>query len=167
MVNNAAIIENKPLEEVSIEEYETILRVNTHAAFALTKAVLPEMKKKQAGRIINMCSFTMNGEWSGFAPYVASKGELLGLTRSLARELGPHNITVNAVSPGAIPSDAEQRVFGDKWQEYNDWVIERQSLKFRGEAEDISNIILFLASNTGKFITGQNIHVNGGWLMEG
>lgn len=167
LINNAAVIPLKPIEDFSIEEYEQVLRINGHSAFALTKAVTPHMKEKEQGVIVNLCSITMNGAWENFVPYVASKGELLGLTRSLARELGPWNIRVNAISPGAIPSEAEQRVFGDEWEQYNEKVLLNQALKHRGEPSDIGDAIVFLAGKKAKFITGQNIHVNGGWYMEG
>src|SRR6202008_3519412 len=102
----------------SLPEYEDQIRVNSSAAFVLVQAVAPEMKAKGYGKIINFCSITLNGRWDGYVPYVASKGAMLGLTKSLARELGPHGIRVNAISPGAVVSDAERRVFGDKLEDY-------------------------------------------------
>jgi NAD(P)-dependent dehydrogenase (short-subunit alcohol dehydrogenase family) len=96
-------------------------------------------------------------------PYVTSKGALLGMTRALARELGPAGIRVNAVSPGAIPTDAEN-VHPDP-EAYARWVLERQSLKVRGTPGDIAHAVLFLLSDRSRFITGQNLDVNGGWLM--
>lgn len=167
LVNNAAIMPHGPLEDISFEIFEKTLQINACAAFALIKAVLPHMKDKKQGRIINFCSITMNGNWGDYSPYITSKGAILALTRTLARELGPWNILVNSIAPGAIPSEAEQRVFGDEWEKYNSWVLTNQSLKHRGEPDDIGDMVVFLSSHYSKFITGQNIHVNGGWFMEG
>ena len=163
LVNNAALIVNKPFEEFSLDEYEKQLRVNSSAAFALVRAVAPGMKAKGYGKIVNFCSITLNGRWDGFVPYVASKGAMLGLTRSLARELGPHGIRVNAVSPGAVVSDAEARVFGDRLQAYNDWIVENQCLKERIQPKAIADLVTFLSSPASDMITGENINVNGGW----
>jgi len=163
LVNNAALIINKPYEEFSLEEYEDQLRVNSSAGFALTRACAPAMKAQGWGRIINLTSVTLSGEWDGYVPYVASKGAQLGLTKGLARELGPHGITVNAISPGAVVSEAENRVFGDRLAEYDAWVRGRQCLKTRIEAGDIAALALFLASDGARMITGQNIAVDGGW----
>ena len=88
---------------------------------------------------------------------------MLGLTKSLARELGPHGIRVNAVSPGAIVSEAEARVFADRLQAYNDWIIENQCLKERILPEAVSDLVMFLASPASDMITGQNICADGGW----
>ncbi|MGF1760128.1 SDR family oxidoreductase [Photobacterium sagamiensis] len=167
LVNNAAIMPHGPIEDISLETFELAQRINTSAAYALIKAVVPHMKSKKEGRIVNFCSITMNGGWGDYSPYIASKGSTLALTRTLARELGPWNILVNAVAPGAIPSQMEQKVFGDKWEEYNAWVLEHQSLKHRGDPKDIGDMVVFLSSEQSKFMTGQNLHVNGGWLMEG
>lgn len=167
LVNNAAIMPHGPLEDISFEEFEKALQVNTSSNFALVKAVVPHMKAKKNGRIINFCSITMNGNWGDYSPYITSKGANLALTRTLARELGAWNILVNSIAPGAMPSEAEQRVFGDEWEKYNSWVLTNQALKHRGEPEDIGDMVVFLSSNYSKFITGQNIHVNGGWYMEG
>ena len=100
LINNAALIINRPFEEFTIDEYESQLRVNAGAAFALSQAVAPTMKASGYGKIINFCSLTLNGRWSGYVPYVASKGALLGLTKTLARELGSYGVRVNAISPG-------------------------------------------------------------------
>ena len=121
------------------------------------------MKAKGYGKIVNFCSVTLNGRWDGYVPYVASKGAMLGLTKSLARELGPHGISVNAVSPGAVVSEAEERVFGDRLQQYNDWIIENQSLKTRIQPEHVADLVLFLVSPASDMITGQNIAIDGGW----
>jgi NAD(P)-dependent dehydrogenase (short-subunit alcohol dehydrogenase family) len=94
---------------------------------------------------------------------VASKGAMLGLTRSLARELGPHGVRVNAVSPGAVVSEAEERVFGERLQQYHDWIIENQSLKRRIEPEHVADLVLFLLSPASDMISGQNIGIDGGW----
>ena len=97
------------------------------------------------------------------ASSAASKGAVLGLTKSLARELGPFGIRVNAVAPGAVVSDAEERVFGDRLAEYNRWILENQSVKRRIEAADIAELVLFLASPASDMISGQNIGIDGGW----
>jgi NAD(P)-dependent dehydrogenase (short-subunit alcohol dehydrogenase family) len=163
LINNAALIINRPFEEFSLAEYEDQIRVNSSAAFALARACAPGMKKKGNGRIVNFCSVTLNGRWEGYVPYVASKGAMLGLTKSLARELGPHGITVNAVSPGAVVSEAEKRVFGERLQEYNDWILTNQSLKRRIEPQHVADLVLFLVSPDSDMISGQNINVDGGW----
>ena len=99
----------------------------------------------------------------GYVPYVASKGAMLGLTKSLARELGPHGIRVNAVSPGAVVSEAEERVFAGRLQQYNDWILENQSLKARIQPADVANLVHFLVSPAANMISGQNIAIDGGW----
>lgn len=163
LINNAALIINKPHDEFSLEEYEDQIRVNSSAAFALTRAVSQYMKAQRYGRIINLTSVTLVGQWDGYVPYVASKGAMLGLTKGLARELGRHGITVNAVAPGAVVSEAEERVFGDRSQEYNDWVIERQCLKTRIVPRDVADLAAFLCSPAARTITSQNVGIDGGW----
>ena len=163
VVNNAALIINRPFEEFSLTEYEDQIRVNSSALFAIARAVAPEMKRAGYGKIVNFCSLVLNGRWDGYVPYVASKGAVLGLTKSLARELGPFGIRVNAVAPGAIVSQAEERVFADRLQEYNDWIIENQCLKTRIQPEHVASLVLFLCSAGSDMITGQSIGIDGGW----
>jgi NAD(P)-dependent dehydrogenase (short-subunit alcohol dehydrogenase family) len=163
LINNAALIINRPFEEFSIAEYEDQIRVNSSAAFTLARSVAPSMKAKGYGKIVNFCSLTLNGRWDGYVPYVASKGAMLGLTKSLARELGPHGVRVNAVSPGAVVSEAEERVFGDRLQQYNDWILENQSLKIRILPEHVAELVLFLVSPASDMISGQDIGIDGGW----
>src|SRR5271166_3338235 len=98
LVNNAAIDPVAPIEAYSIEEFLAVQTINAHAAFILCQTLAPPMKRKGAGAIVNVMSVILSGGWSEKVPYAMSKGALLGLTRSLARELGPHNIRVNAVS---------------------------------------------------------------------
>jgi len=163
LVNNAAVVPLKPIADYAIDEYEAIQRVNAHAAFVLAQALAPGMARRGGGAIVNVCSITLGGEWTNFVPYVTSKGALLGMTRALARELGPAGIRVNAISPGAIPTDAE-KVHPDP-AGYARWVLERQSLKFRGTPADVAEAVLFLLSPRSRFVTGQTLDVNGGWLM--
>lgn len=163
LINNAALIINKPHDEFSLMEYEDQIRVNSSSAFALSRVCAVAMKEKGWGKIINLTSITLNGQWDGYVPYVASKGAMLGLTKGLARELGPFGINVNAIAPGAVKSDAENRVFADKLEEYNDWVLERQCLKSRIEASDVADLCVFLCSDAARMISGQNMAIDGGW----
>jgi NAD(P)-dependent dehydrogenase (short-subunit alcohol dehydrogenase family) len=121
------------------------------------------MAAKGYGKIVNFCSLTLNGRWQGYVPYVASKGAMLGLTKSLARDLGASGIRVNAVSPGAVVSEAEERVFGERLAEYNHWILENQCLKQRIMPEDVAAMVLFLVSPESDMITGQNLGIDGGW----
>ena len=107
LVNNAAVDPVAPIEAYSIEDFLAVQTINAHAAFVLCQALAPYMKRKSAGAIVSVMSVVLSGGWPEKVPYAMSKGALLGLTRSLARELGPHNIRVNAVSPGAIPTGME------------------------------------------------------------
>lgn len=163
LINNAALIINKPNEDFTLQEYEDQIRVNSSAAFALTRVCAVAMKEKKYGKVVNFTSVTLTGQWDGYVPYVVSKGAMLGLTKSMARELGPHGINVNAVSPGAIVSEAEERVFGDKLQEYNDWVLERQCLKSRILPTHVADLVSFLVSPASDMISGQNYGIDGGW----
>jgi NAD(P)-dependent dehydrogenase (short-subunit alcohol dehydrogenase family) len=163
LVNNAAYVVNKPHEEFSIAEYEDEVRINSSAAFVLMRVASKHMKAQKSGKIINMTSLTLTGHWDGFVPYVASKGAMYGLVKSMARELGVHGINVNGINPGAIVSEAEWRHFGDNREKYHQWILENQSLKRRIEPVDIANTAIFLSSSLADLITGQDIHVDGGW----
>jgi len=163
LINNAAYVVNKPHEDFSIAEYEDEVRINSSAAFVLMRVCSKHMKAQKAGKIINMTSLTLTGHWDGFVPYVASKGAMYGLVKSMARELGVHGINVNGINPGAIVSEAEWRHFGDDREKYHQWILENQSLKRRIEPADIANAAVFLCSEQAALITGQDIHVDGGW----
>jgi 3-oxoacyl-[acyl-carrier protein] reductase len=163
VVNNAAIYPAKTFEEYSLDEYREVQNVNVEAAIGCVKAFLPGMKLRGYGRIINIASITFYGGWPNLFPYVASKAALVGLTRAWAREFGPAGITVNAISVGAIPTDAE-KIHPDP-AGYNQSVLDHQSLKRRGRPEDVAKAMLFLASDDADFITGQLLNVDGGWVM--
>ena len=165
LVNNAAINPLKPIDGYDLAEWDRVQAINAKAAVALAQACVPSMKRKGWGQVINICSVTLNGGWSDFTSYVASKGTLLGLTRAMARELGQFGIRVNAISPGAIPTALEREVWADQLDTYVKFLIDHQALKYRGSPQDIAEAILFLVSDKARFITGQNLGVDGGWWM--
>jgi NAD(P)-dependent dehydrogenase (short-subunit alcohol dehydrogenase family) len=163
VINNAAIYPSKPFEAYTIEEMQLVQRINVDAGIVCVQVALPHMKARGRGRIINIASVTLSGGWSDLTPYVQSKAALVGLARSWAREFGKHGITANAVSPGAFPTDAE-RIHPDL-AAYESRIYDHQAIQRRGAPEDISNILMFLASDAASFITGQTINVDGGWVM--
>lgn len=161
--NNAAIYPSKPFEDFTIEEFQLVQRINVDAGIICVQAALPGMKAKKWGRIVNVSSVTISGGWADLSPYVQSKGALIGLTRAWAREFGAHGITVNAICPGAFPTDAE-KIHPDI-EGYTKRIYEHQAIQRRGEPADIANALMFLASEASSFITGQTINVDGGWIM--
>ncbi|AQZ54011.1 SDR family NAD(P)-dependent oxidoreductase [Martelella mediterranea] len=164
VINNAAIYPSKPFEDYSDAELAAVHGVNVEAAQLCTRAALPGMRAQNWGRILNVTSITLSGQWENLVPYVQSKGSLLGLTRAWAREFGKWGVTVNAIAPGAFPTDAE-KIHPDP-EGYNAMVLDRQAVKRRGSANDIAAAVMFLASEEAGFITGQSLAVNGGWVME-
>lgn len=164
VINNAAIYPSKPFEEFSVEDHQRVQRVNVDAGIVAVQEALPGMKAKGFGRIINIASITLSGGWPNIYPYVASKGALIGLTHAWAREFGPYGVTVNAISPGAFPTDAE--AINPDPEGYNRHVLAQQAIKRRGHVGDIANAIAFLSSEDTGFITGQTLNVNGGWVMD-
>jgi 3-oxoacyl-[acyl-carrier protein] reductase len=163
LVNNAAIYPLRPWTEIEEEEWDRVLAVNLKGYFLCARAAFPHMRDRGHGRIINVASITFFIGWSGFLDYVSSKGAVIGFTRTLAREVGPDGITVNAISPGAFPTAAE-RVHPDQ-EALNRQILEAQCLKRRGTPEDVGNLVAFLASDAASFITGQTIIIDGGWAM--
>jgi 3-oxoacyl-[acyl-carrier protein] reductase len=163
LVNNAAIYPRKEVGDYTTEDWLAVQRVNVDAAFVCAQAALPGMRAAGAGRIINVSSVTFFGGTPFLVPYVASKGALVGLTRALARECGEYGITVNAIAPGAFPTAAEA-IHPDP-AGYNQFILDQQSVKRRGEPADIANAVLFLAAPESSFITGQLLCVDGGWVM--
>lgn len=163
VINNAAIYPSKPFEDYALEEMQRVQRINVDAAIVCVQVALPHMREKGWGRIVNIASVTAYGGWANLSPYVQSKGALIGLTRAWAREFGAYGITVNAVAPGAFPTDAE-KIHPDP-EGYTRFVLDHQAIKRRGSAEDIANALMFLASDAAGFITGQTLNVDGGWVM--
>ena len=163
VINNAAIYPSKPFADYSIDEMQLVQRINVDAGIVCVQVALPHMQAVGRGRIINVTSVTLSGGWAELAPYVQSKGALLGLTRAWAREFGRHGITVNAISPGAFPTDAE-KIHAD-FAAYEKRIYEHQAIQRRGAPEDIANALMFLASDAASFVTGQTFNVDGGWWM--
>lgn len=165
LINNGGIDTIGELEGISMEEFHDTQTINSSAAFVLSQALSPGMKALGGGQIVNIMSIILSGGWNGRVPYAMSKGSLLGLTRALARELGPFNIRVNAVSPGAIPTNMERKFWTDSREELDKFILEKQALKFRATPQDVADAVFFLVSEQSRFITGHELHVNGGWYM--
>jgi len=163
LVNNAAIYPRRAWTEITEEEWDSVLATNLKGYFLCARVCVPSMVERGGGRIVNLSSVTIYGGWSHLLDYVSSKGGIVSFTRALAREIGPEGVTVNAIAPGAFPTDAE-KIHPDP-EGYEAFVLESQSVKRRGTPDDIGNLVVFLASNASSFITGQVIAIDGGWVM--
>jgi 3-oxoacyl-[acyl-carrier protein] reductase len=162
LVNNAAIYPLGPWHEADAAEWDAVFAVNVRSYFLLAKAVRPQMLARGGGSIVNVASVTFYWGEAGLVSYVASKGAVIGFTRSLAREAGPEGIRVNAVAPGAFPT-AATAIHADQEALWSN-VLEAQSIKRRGEVEDVARAIAFFAGDDSGFVSGQTLLVDGGWM---
>jgi NAD(P)-dependent dehydrogenase (short-subunit alcohol dehydrogenase family) len=164
LVNNAAVYPTTPFVEIPAAEFDDVVAVNQRAYFFAAQAAAQLMIPRGSGSIVNIGSITWGGGWALLASYVSTKGAAVAMARALARELGPHGIRVNTVSPGAFPTAAEE--IHENPEQYNQHVLDHQSLKRRGANAELAAVVSFLAGDDSSFVTGQNINVNGGWTMD-
>jgi len=161
LVNNAGVARDNLLLRMKEEEWTFILDTNLSSVYRLSKAVLRGMMKAQRGRIINITSVVGIIGSAGQANYAAAKAGIIGFTKSLAREVGSRNITVNAVAPGLIETDMTRALPENQRQA----LIESIPLQRPGQPEDVAHVVAFLASSDAAYITGATLHVNGGMAM--
>lgn len=165
LVNNAAVFPSGTFVDISIEEHDDTIAVNQRGYFLCSQHAARSMiEDGRGGSIVNVASITWHGYWNEMAPYVAAKGAIVAMTRALARELGTHEIRVNAVAPGAFPTRAE-RAQHDDLEAYERRILDSQALKRRGTFEELAAAVSFLAGPESSFITGQTLNVDGGWVM--
>ena len=160
LINNAGISSFSLFTDLTLEEWNDTFAVNVGGAFLYTKAVLPDMISKKWGRIINLSSIWGLVGSSCEVHYSASKAALIGMTRALARELGPSNITVNAIAPGLIDTDMNKSLSDEDKALF----AEDTPLGRAGRPEEIAKAALFLASDAADFITGDVLNVSGGYV---
>jgi len=167
LVNNAAINSDHRVEDMTVEEWDRIMAVNLRGPFLCAKHAIPLMRKRGYGRIINLSSQGVRRGSVAHAHYAAAKLGLIGFTRCLAKELGPEGITVNAVAPGRIMTDmlTSNLSHSDKEGARREQWLKETPLGRFGEAREVADAILFLASEKASYITGQVIPVDGGLLM--
>ncbi|GIN91409.1 3-oxoacyl-[acyl-carrier-protein] reductase FabG [Siminovitchia terrae] len=161
LVNNAGITRDNLLMRMKENEWDDVIDTNLKGVFLCTKAVTRQMMKQRSGRIINVASIVGVIGNPGQANYVAAKAGVIGLTKSTARELASRGITVNAVAPGFISTDMTDQLT----DEQKEAMLQQIPLAQFGQASDIANTVLFLASDDSNYITGQTIHVDGGMVM--
>ncbi|WP_342260339.1 3-oxoacyl-ACP reductase FabG [Candidatus Tisiphia endosymbiont of Metellina segmentata] len=161
LVCNAGITKDMLAIKMSNEMFDQVIDINLKASFILNREAIKKMMKTRYGRIINISSVVAVSGNPGQANYCASKAGLIGMTKSLAIEVASRGITINAVSPGFVKSNMT-----DKLNEaQKEAIMQKIPLRTFGEAEDVANVVAFLASDKASYITGQTIHVNGGMLM--
>jgi NAD(P)-dependent dehydrogenase (short-subunit alcohol dehydrogenase family) len=164
LVNNAAImlrVLEKPMRsfwEYTVEEWDKVMAVNVRGYWLCCKAVYPQMKKQGKGKIVNLTSVAAYSGSTQWAPYVTSKGAVLSLTKTLAREMGPYNINVNGVAPGMTLTETVKEKLGQS----SNHVISIQAIKRKALPLDIVGTVLFLSSDESDFISGETIIVDGG-----
>ncbi len=167
LVNNAGGVvgqQGQPLENVTFEQWQAIVNVNLTGAFLMSQAAVSAMKQHKFGRIINISSRAgLEISLTGIQAYASAKAGQIGLTRQLAHELGPWNITVNNVAPGFIRSNpSTEKQWDAMGEEGQRQLIERIALKRLGAAEDIAHAVLYFASDWANWVTGQILSVDGG-----
>jgi 3-oxoacyl-[acyl-carrier protein] reductase len=161
LVNNAGVTKDGLAVRMKQTDWEIVLQTNLSGAFYAIQQVLPGMMRERWGRIVNISSVVGEMGNAGQANYVASKAGLIGLTKSLAREVGSRNITVNAIAPGFIETDMTQGLTAELKQK----MIDQTPLGRMGSAEDVAGAVKFLVSDDASFITGHVLDVNGGIYM--
>jgi len=162
LVNNAGITRDNLLMRMKAEEWDEVISTNLTGVYRLCKGCLRGMMKAKKGRIINIASVIGVMGNAGQSNYAAAKAGIIGFSKSLAREIGSRNITVNVVAPGFIDTDMT-RVLPE---EQRNAMLAQVPLGRLGESEDIANAVLFLASQAAAYVTGETLHVNGGMLMD-
>ena len=161
LVNNAGITRDNLILKMSEEEYDTVLDTNLKGAFLCMKHAAKIMLRQKNGRIINISSISGIAGNAGQANYCAAKAGLIGLTKSLAKELGSRGITVNAVAPGFIDTEMTEKLS----EQVKEGMLAQIPLKRAGSVKDIAEAVAFLASERAAYITGQTLSVNGGMAM--
>jgi 3-oxoacyl-[acyl-carrier protein] reductase len=162
LVNNAGVVRDNLLAMLEDDDVKTVLDTNVIGAFNMTRAVAPHMISRRRGKIINISSVSGEKGGRGQTNYAASKGAINAFTKSLAVELAPRNITVNAVAPGVIETEMSRTVRELAGDQINSRIL----LKRIGKPVDIANAVWFLSSNLAGYITGEILHVDGGFKME-
>jgi D-xylose 1-dehydrogenase len=162
LVNNAANDQRMKTEDVTPEFWEQAMAINLRPQFFMAQAVIPAMKSAGRGSIVNMSSIAWMVPSVGMPVYVAAKAAIVGLTKTLAHELGPEGIRVNCVLPGGIATERQQRLWYTP--EYEAFMIGRQALKRTLYPQDVARLVLFLAADDSSAITNQSCIVDGGWM---
>jgi NAD(P)-dependent dehydrogenase (short-subunit alcohol dehydrogenase family) len=163
LINNAAIydgIKRKPFFEIDLQEWDLVMNVNVKGAFLAARAVFPSMKERGYGKIVNLASEVFFTGSHGFAHYVTSKGGIIGLTRALAVELGPHNICINCIAPGFTDTEASRGL-----ADVTKYDVSKTPLRRLEKPEDLVGAAVFFASPESDFITGQTLLIDGGRAM--
>lgn len=161
LVNNAAITCDNLLIRMKDEEWDTIINTNLSSIFRLSKAVLRSMMKAKTGRIINISSVVGATGNAGQTNYAAAKAGMVGFAKSMAKEVGSRNITINTVAPGFIDTDMTKKLA----DEYKNTLMSSIALGRLGYPKEIAHAVSFLASENASYITGETLHVNGGMFM--
>lgn len=161
VVNNAAVNRRQPLADVSDAHWRELMAANLDAPFFVARAVIPGMKSRRRGKIINICSLASDIGRPNIVPYATSKGGLKMLTRALAVELAPHNVQVNGIAPGFFKTDMNAPLIADA--EFSAWVARRTPAGRWGEPPEIAGAAVFLASRAADYVTGHILYVDGGF----
>jgi gluconate 5-dehydrogenase len=161
LVNNAAVNNRKPFDEYTLAEWRALQQANFDGPFLVTRAVVPGMKARRRGKIINICSLASDIGRPNIVAYAASKGGLRMMTRALAVELAPHNVQVNGISPGFFKTEMNTALIGNA--EFSAWVEKRTPAGRWGDPQEIAGAAVFLASPAASYVTGHLLYVDGGF----